>query len=347
VKIKTFIVNIMTGGAPMFAHFQDYAEGLKPTLDAAFTGYLARLLGGTKPMRSWEETELLTGGKKIRGSLLCLVTTTLGGTLEDALPRAVAVELIHAATLIHDDFVDQHTSRRNLAAVWTLEGARRAVLLGDIVFASSIHMMSELGRKDGLIVSRAIAEVSRGAYQEPLNPSSLLEEIVADRISSTLYEKIIYLKTGILFGAACELGAVAAKADYRVQRTWCRYGLKIGEAYQIADDLHEFERCLLTRSVTACEVASLAPSLLFFVRESRPYILGALQRKSSDLRGEFLQHFKIAAELMKAEKERRLRSARNEIEGDSSANDLDRMALKTPWDIIRMFDAASSPASLP
>ena len=141
----------------MFAHFHDYAKKLKPTLDIAFTSHLVDLLGDTKPLGSFGEAKPLTGGKKIRGSLLCLIATTLGGSLEDALPRAVAVELIQTATLIHDDFVDQHRSRRDLAAVWTLEGARRAVLLGDIIFASAIRMMSELGRIDGLIVSRAIS----------------------------------------------------------------------------------------------------------------------------------------------------------------------------------------------
>lgn len=326
----------------MPTHFHDYAQSLKPALDAAFTDHLARLLGDTAPLPSSGEAELLNGGKKIRGALVCLVTTALGGTLEAALPRAVAVELIQTATLIHDDFVDQHRLRRNLPAVWTMEGARRAVLLGDIVFASAIRMMSELGREDCLIVSRAIAEVSRGAWHEPLNPSALLEEIEADRVGGALYEKIIHLKTGILFGAACELGAVAARADEELQHAWRRYGQRTGEAYQIADDLHEVERALLTRSVTADEMTALAPALLFFVRESRPFILEALRGGSLELGGEPLEHFRTAAESMNAEKERRLRSAVAGIEGGLPDSDLNRLARKAPWDLIRMFDAAVS-----
>ena len=248
----------------MFTHFQDYAEDLKPAMDKAFTEHLVKLLGDARPLRSWGESALLTGGKRIRGSLVCLVATTLGGTLEDALPRAIAVELIQTATLIHDDFVDQHRSRRNMPAIWTFEGARRAVLLGDIIFSSAIQMMSELGREDGLIVSRAIAEISRGAYQEPLNPSALLEEMEAYGLEAALYEKIIYLKTGILFGAACQLGAVVAKAGDQFQHVWGRYGAKIGEAYQVADDLQEVEQALHTRSLPASEMAALAPALLFF-----------------------------------------------------------------------------------
>lgn len=331
----------------MFADFQGYAEHLKPTLDAAFAKHLAQLLGDTRSLRSYRESQLLTGGKKIRGALLCLVAKALGGTLEDALPRAVAVEFIQTATLIHDDFVDQHRVRRNMPAIWTLEGARRAVLLGDIIFSSAIHMMSELGREDGLIVSRAIAEVSRGAYQEPLNPSALLEEMEALGVETSLYEKIIYLKTGILFGAACQLGAVAAKADDRIQHAWRRYGEKIGEAYQIADDLQEVEQALRTRSITASELAALAPALLFFDGASRPWILQALRRGSLELEGEIAQYFQAVAESMKAEKERRLRIAVSEIAGDYLENNLDRLARKTPWDLIRMFDAAMPQVSSP
>src|SRR6266581_9684176 len=108
IAIKQPTVEMLHGGYPMFAHFQGYAEHLKPTLDAAFSKHLAKLLEDTRPIGSWGESQLLRGGKKIRGSLLCLVATTLGGTLEDALPRAIAVELIQTATLIHDDYVDQH-----------------------------------------------------------------------------------------------------------------------------------------------------------------------------------------------------------------------------------------------
>jgi geranylgeranyl pyrophosphate synthase len=253
------------------------------------------------------------------------------------------VELIQTATLIHDDFVDQHRTRRDLPAVWTLEGARKAVLLGDIVFASAIEMMSELGRDDGLIVSRTIAEVSRGAYREPLNPATLLEEIAAGRVNGALYEKIIYLKTGALFGAACQLGTIAASADETLRHAWRRFGLKIGEAYQIADDLHDVEKYLLTRSITASEMTAIAPALLFFARESRPGILEALRRESLELEGELLQYFQAAAKLMTEEKEKRLRSAAAEIEGALPDGDLSQLVRRTPWDLIRMFDAASLP----
>ncbi len=332
----------------MLASFQDYAEHLRPLLDAGVTDHLTGLLGRAQPFQSHGENGIMAGGKRVRGSLLCLVTSALGGAREEALPRAIAVELIQTATLIHDDVVDQHEMRRNSPALWTVEGARKAVLLGDIIFASAIQMMSELGREDGLIASKAIAEVSRGAYQEPLNPSSLFEDMgKEDSGDKALYEKIIYLKTGVLFASACQLGAAAAKADGRRLQRWHRYGLKIGEAYQIADDLHEIERALVTRSITRSEMTSLAPALLFFVRESRSYILKVLRGKTMDPGSDLLKHFEAAAGIMKAEIGRHLRSALSEMEGDFPDNEYGRIARRAPWDIIAMFDEARTIVSSP
>ena len=324
----------------MTGSFQNYAESVKPLLDADFTDHLAGLLGDAESLKAYGGAKILTGGKRIRGSLVCLVAATLGGALEDALPRAIALELIQTATLIHDDFVDQHKRRRDLPALWTLEGARRAVLLGDVIFASAIQRMSELGREDGLIISNAIAEVSRGAYQEPLDTCSLFEAFGEDRHGVAFYEKIIYLKTGVLFAAACQFGALAARVDEGLRQKWNCYGLKVGEAYQIADDLQEVEQYLLTHSITRSELTSLAPALFFFNSDIRPHILEALRQESPEFSGEFLKPLQSTAEVMKDEIERRLRSAVADIEGSLPDNEYGRLARRSPWDIIRMFNGA-------
>lgn len=330
----------------MLNRFQDYTESVKSLLDEGFTYQLSSLLGyAGLPLDIG--SKVLTGGKRIRGALVCMVTATLGGPLEDALPRAIALELIQTATLIHDDFVDQHEQRRDLPALWTLEGSRRAVLIGDIIFAAAIQRMSELGREEGLIVSNAIAEVSRGAYQEPLDSCSLLKTFENNSDSAAFYEKVIYLKTGVLFAAACQLGTLAARTDDRLRQKWRCYGLKVGEAYQIADDLQEVEQCLRTGSITGPDLTSLAPALLFFARDTRPHVLEALRQKSPELGGEFLILLQFTAEAMKAEIERRLRSAVMEIEESLPNNDYGSLALRAPWDILRMFNDARPTASAP
>jgi hypothetical protein len=329
----------------MATRFQAYAESLKPRLDMAFARRLAQLLGNMGSLQPGLRTKILAGGKKIRGSLLCLVTNALGGALEDALPRAVAVELIQTATLVHDDFVDQHRLRRNLPALWTLEGARRAVLLGDVMFASAIHAMTELSGADGLTVSRAIAEVSRGAYREPVGASAVLDETEGDGGSGTFYESLIYLKTGSLFGAACALGAIAARADGDRRERWWRYGSRIGEAYQIADDLQEVLRLRYAPAATRADLVAMTPALLFFVPEVRVRVLEALRRRTSVVTEELVAAFDKAATLMGAETERRLRSAVAAIEGDLPDTEAGRLSRTAPWDLIQMFNEADRQVS--
>jgi hypothetical protein len=280
----------------------------------------------------------IKGGKKIRGCLSFMVSEALGGDFESAIPRAIAVELIQAATLIHDDFVDQDTVRRNRPAVWTIEGARGAVLIGDIIFATAIKMMSDLSREDSLAVSHAIAQVSKGALHEPLDPLGLAKEIESNRFSGQLYENIIHLKTGILFGTACHLGAIAAKANSELRKISYRYGLRIGEAYQIADDVKEVKQYVSSRSILPEQMVILAPSLLCFISEMRPFILNFLKGECTDLKGPVLEFFSAAVELMENEIEHRLQSAISEIEGNFPNNGYSELVRQAPRDIIKMFN---------
>jgi geranylgeranyl pyrophosphate synthase len=322
----------------MFTNFQNYLGARKPRLDDAFQKQLSSLLGSIPLKETAALLGTLEAGKKIRGCLACLISDALGGVLEEALPRAIAIELIQAATLIHDDFVDQDTTRRNKPAAWTLEGARRAVLIGDVIFATAIKMMNDLGREDGLAVSQAIAQVSRGALHEPLDPLMLAAEIESNRMNDKLYERIIHLKTGILFGTACQLGALAAKADGRLAEMFFRYGLRIGEAYQIADDLKEVEQHLGGRSIHPGQMAALAPALLYFVADLRPLVLGHLKGKGPQLDAAAAEFFQVAAKLMKKEIERRLQAAVSEIAGSLPENGYSEVVRQAPWDLIRMFN---------
>jgi hypothetical protein len=322
----------------MLTSFQDYLAALKPRLDEAFHRQLSILLGRIALQKTASFMATLEAGKKIRGCLSCMISDSLGGTLEAVTPRAVAIELIQAATLIHDDFVDQDTMRRNQPAAWTLEGARRAVLIGDVIFAGAIKMMSDLGREDGLAVSQAIAQVSRGALHEPLDPPALIRDLESHRWSDKLYEKIIHLKTGILFGTACHLGAIAAGANGRVRTITYRYGLRIGEAYQIADDLKEVRQHLLRRSIQPEQMAALAPTLLYFVNEMRPHILTVLQGEGLEFGAATEKFLTTAVKHMEYEIERRLQSAVSEIAMDFPENPYQELVRRTPWDLVRMFN---------
>ncbi|MEJ2165666.1 MAG: polyprenyl synthetase family protein [Desulfobacterales bacterium] len=322
----------------VFERFQDYSQWVKPRLDDALKSQLSNLLEDIALQDRLALDAALAGGKKIRGSLLCLVTHALGGVLETAIPRAVAVEFVQAASLIHDDFVDQDTVRRNQPATWTLEGARRAVLLGDVIFASAIKMMSDLGRQEGAVISHAIAQVSRGALHEPLNPPMLAREIQSNRVDERLYEKIIHLKTGILFGAACRLGAFAAGADPELRERSYRYGLRIGEAYQIADDIHEMRRYILNQPIDPVRMVLLAPACIYFAGRMTPHIPAVLDGSCAEVSENLQHYFKAAVQRMEDEIERRVAAAQAEIEAHFPRNEFSTLAQRAPRDLIRMFN---------
>lgn len=212
--------------------------------------------------------KILADGKRIRGCLVCLVSDALGGKIEDAISRAVAIECIQAASLIHDDYVDEDTRRRNRPATWTVEGPRRAVLLGDLIFAVALEKMMEISRWDGLAAAQAIATMASGAYQEPTGPLDLARACAGGKHRQELYDRIINLKTGALFGAAAKVGAIAAGASRAVMTLAFEWGARVGEAYQIADDLEEVLTLEARPENLPVRISRLAPLFLCFSKET-------------------------------------------------------------------------------
>ena len=249
------------------AAFDVYWLTSKARLDAELARWIPEFFRDFSPAQIDTIHTILADGKRIRGGLVCLVNDTLAGRTEDAIPRAVAIECIQAASLVHDDYVDGDTCRRDRAATWTLEGARKAVLLGDVVFAVAIGKMMELSRDDGLTVVQAIATMARGAYQEIMNPVDATSARAGGPLRPGLYERIIHLKTGALFGAAAKLGALAAAASPAVTTLAFEWGARLGEAYQIADDLEEVQLLEAHPAALPAALPRLAPLCLHFSGE--------------------------------------------------------------------------------
>ncbi len=322
----------------MPSDFQSYSEQLRPALETAFRERLAELMGDVPFASVSSFIDTLAAGKKIRGCLSCMICEAAGGALESAMPRAVAVELIQAATLIHDDFVDHDSLRRNRPAAWTIEGARRAVLIGDVIFAATIKSMNDLGREDGAAVSQAIAEVSLGALQEPLEPMALVRAIESAGFDARLYKKIIRLKTGMLFATACALGAIAAGTDDAFKKTSYEYGLRIGAAYQIADDLKEVRAILEKGNFHLEESVAMAPALLCFAADRISDVLVLLKDGSGNLCESSAGLLRAVAWSMERDIELSLQAAASQLDGIISTNGHGALALRAPWDIVRMFN---------
>lgn len=206
-----------------------YRAAAKARIDAELKGQAAQWFGTLPPRHADALHTIFTEGKRLRGSLACLVAEALGGTLEQALPAALAVEMVQAASLVHDDFLDGDTVRRGRPAVWTLLSPRRAVLVADVMFATAIEKMAQVGAREGATLAHAIAAMAQGALQEGTG-NGYAEDLDA-------YRRVIYLKTGSLFAAAARLGALAVDAQETHLLAAAEFGARAGEVYQIADDL--------------------------------------------------------------------------------------------------------------
>jgi octaprenyl-diphosphate synthase len=151
-------------------------------------------------------------------------------------PRAVTlsaiVELVHLATLVHDDAVDHSVLRRGMPTVNALWNHQTAVIMGDYLYSRSISALAELGRVDYItVLARAANEMSVGELRQ-------LSSCDAIDFTEHDYDRLIASKTASLMSAACELGAAAGAEQYR--EPLARYGHALGMAFQIADDLLDF-----------------------------------------------------------------------------------------------------------
>ncbi len=263
-------------------HFLEYWRSTRKRLDGALLGGLPRFFRGLPTAHLDGITRAVADGQRLRGCLTCLVNDALGGRFEDALPRAVVIECIQAASLIHDDVVDGDVLRRGRPATWMTLGRRRAVLLGDLIFATALQRMTELSQQDGIAAAEAIATMASGAYQEPLAESGL--EGARSLPSPTFYPRLIYLKTGVLFGTAARVGALAAGAPpARVAQAF-DLGVQVGEAYQLADDLRDLiELDLTTEAQARAQWPLLAPLLSHFCTDTTHARVGQLEGRSEGL----------------------------------------------------------------
>jgi octaprenyl-diphosphate synthase len=175
---------------------------------------------------------LWSRGKLFRPTLLLLSNRIGDRPFDGAVTLAAIVELVHLATLVHDDAVDHSVLRRGMPTVNALWNHQTAVIMGDYLYSRSISALAGLGRIDYIVVlSRAANEMSVGELRQ-LSSCDALDFTEQD------YDRLISSKTASLMSAACELGAAAGAEQYR--KPLARYGHALGMAFQIADDLLDY-----------------------------------------------------------------------------------------------------------
>ena len=201
--------------------------------------------------------------------MVMLSAQSVGGSIKTVQKLAVSIELLHAATLIHDDILDQDLFRRNAPTVNAKWGVRDAVLVGDVLASLSLNLTADYGKDIIKIMSQTCLLLSDGEYMDVENAHERPEE--------SNYLKTIKRKSASLFRAATQCGAVSAKATQDEISGLAEFGENFGLAYQIKDDLSD---------VTALENA--IPQDISEFRATLP-IIHLCESLESDEREEFLE----------------------------------------------------------
>lgn len=174
------------------------------------------------------------GGKRLRPALVLLSAGAFGYAGADHCKLAAIVEFIHTATLLHDDVVDESSLRRGQATSNALFGNAASVLVGDFVYSRAFQMMVDIGNMRVMqILADATNVIAEGEVLQLMNCHD------AD-VDETGYLQVIRCKTAKLFEAATRLGAVIAGASARDEEAMAAYGMHLGTAFQLIDDVLDY-----------------------------------------------------------------------------------------------------------
>lgn len=185
-------------------------------------------------VRSAGETMFRGGGKRIRPALVLLASRLFGRQPEHAVQIAAAVEMVHGASLLHDDVIDETVVRRGRATVNALHGNRYTVLLGDFLLTQALEAVCQVGQVRLVqVVSEAVAEMTLGQILELQHQGDL--DTTTDE-----YLEIIGGKTASLMAAGCMLGGLLAGGTEDHVQALGRYGRSLGLAFQVVDDVLDY-----------------------------------------------------------------------------------------------------------
>lgn len=177
---------------------------------------------------------LFNGGKRIRPLLVVMSARLSGYKLDDVYELAKAFEYLHAATLFHDDVIDNAETRRGRPAVNKQFGIVAAILAGDFLHARSMEIVGKYAGSEGLrIFCEATSGMVDGEFMQLRNAASI-------NLSEADYYDAIMGKTGLLIAASCEVGALFGRASTEQQLALRKYGVGIGCAFQMVDDLLDY-----------------------------------------------------------------------------------------------------------
>ncbi|MEX2080580.1 MAG: polyprenyl synthetase family protein, partial [Dehalococcoidia bacterium] len=220
---------------PALARYQAILdEGLRAALPVDGSD----LVAAARYVMGWDADDgarSQSAGKRIRPSLCLFAAETLGGTIAEALPGAVAIELVHNFSLVHDEIQDRDAERHHRPTTWARLGEAQAINVGDYLYTRAIHALTVDGgnaerRLRALqILHSAIAEMIAGQWQDIAFEGRA-------RIAEEDYIQMVAAKTGALLAAPLEIGATLAGTERALAAAISSWGLQVGLAFQIWDD---------------------------------------------------------------------------------------------------------------
>src|SRR5215213_417808 len=209
-----------------------------------------------------------SGGKRVRPALTILSNYAVGGdgSRYNSIRMATVMEFLHTATLVHDDIIDKADTRRKRPTVNALYGNETAVLMGDWLYMSAFE--TSLAERS-LPVLDILTSVTRKMTEGEILQLTLLGD--AD-VSEAQYFEVLKRKTAYLFSASCEIGAILGRATEKEQVALRDYGLNLGTAFQLIDDLLDFTSSeeALGKAAGADLLGGKVTLPLIYLREADP-----------------------------------------------------------------------------
>lgn len=212
-------------GKPVFPF-----ELVRPELEKVEASIREQALGFDPAVEGYVSYVCKSSGKRIRPALALLSGGATGGVAEEHRKLSVILEMVHIASLVHDDIMDGADIRRGLPTAAAKWGNSLSVLLGDSLFAYALELATDF---DDTSICRAIARASRDVCCGEIFQTQRRFDL---NLSVADYFRMIEMKTAALFAAATELGALLNHQSIEVRQAMRSYGLKLGTAYQIYDD---------------------------------------------------------------------------------------------------------------